>query len=203
MIWASFMAAGGFAAGGLVLLAGRGPLGLALSAAAMGLGLGGVASLTAGLVGFACLAAVGVGAAALVAAGARTPWLSSASWLLGSSITMGRSRLFGERSLRLLIGLGGLVGARLLSGHLAAGTILTQGPAFACLFAWEVGVIRLGTSRGPADLGLGAMCAGMGSAAFLLLEAPTRAFGTASLVAAATAAFMVLVAGANPWEAIV
>jgi hypothetical protein len=171
-----------------------------LSALALGLGLGGVSSLEGGFTGFAILAAIGTAAAILIVASRWLPVLSSARWLLGRSPVVGRERVFDVRSLRLLVGIGALMAARLLSGHLAPGTVSTQGPGFACLFAWEVGIIRVATGRGPADLALGALCAGMGSAAFLLLSSSGSAIWTAVLAAGVPALALVILARAVPWE---
>ncbi len=177
-----------------------GPSGIALSALALGLGLGGVASLSTGPAGFGYLAAVGAVAAALVLLGGRVGWLDWGNGLLGEGLVADRPRVFGERSLRAILGAVGLFTARLLSGHLAAGTVATQGPGFACLFVFEVGLIRVGTGRGPADLGLGGMCAGMGAAGFLLLSAPQSALLAAILAAAIPALALVALSRSRPWE---
>ncbi|MHB1855720.1 MAG: hypothetical protein ACYCS2_11765 [Acidimicrobiales bacterium] len=196
---ASALAAAGFIAAAVALLA-VGPTGMWISALALGLGLGGVAALAGGAPSFLALGSVGASAALLVAVGSRVPGVSAGRWLLGNSPVVGRERVFDIRSLRLLLGLGGLLAARLLSGHLGAGTVSTQGPAFACLFAWEVGAIRVGTGRGPADLAVGALCAGMGSAAFLLLSSSGTAVGPALLAAGLPALALVLLARSAPWE---
>ncbi len=199
MILDSLLAAAGFVAAAVALLS-VGPAGMWISALALGLGLGGVAALAGGISSFLALAGVGALSAALVAAGRWVPLIASGRWLLGNSPVVGRERVFDVRSLRLLLGLGGLLAARLLSGHLAAGTVSTQGPAFACLFAFEVGIIRVTTGRGPGDLALGALCVGMGSGAFLLLSSSGTAVATALLVAGGPAAALVLLARAAPWE---
>lgn len=195
----TLLAAGGFLAATLALLA-VGPAGMWASALALGLGLGGVASLGAGWPGFAALAGCGALVAALVVAGRWLPSLASARWLLGSSPLVGRERVFDIRSLRLLLGLGGLMAARLLSGHLGAGTISSQGPAFACLFVFEVGLIRMATGRGPADLALGGLCAAMASATFLILSSAGTAMGPALLALAVPALGLALLARSVPWE---
>ena len=197
MTLASLLAAAGFLAAAVALLA-VGPAGMWISALA--LGLGGVAALAGGVSSFLALAAVGALTSVIVAVGRLAPQFSSGRWLLGNSPVVGRERVFDIRSLRLLLGLGGLLAARLLSGHLGAGTVSTQGPAFACLFAWEVGIIRVATGRGPADLALGALCAGMGSGAFLLLSSSGTALGPAMLAAGGPALALVLLARAVPWE---
>jgi hypothetical protein len=171
-----------------------------LSALALGLGLGGVSALQGGFTTFAILASIGAITAVLIFASRWLPVFASARWFLGRSPVVGRERVFDVRSLRLLIGIGGLLAARLLSGHLAPGTVSTQGPGFACLFAWEVGIIRVATGKGPADLALGALCAGMGSATFLLLSSSGAAILTAVLAAAIPALALVVLARAVPWE---
>jgi len=196
---AAALAGAGFIAAAVALLA-VGAVGMWISALALGLGLGGVAALAGGAPSFLLLAAVGALAAGLLAGGGWVPQIASARWLLGNSPVVGRERVFDIRSLRLLLGLGGLLAARLLSGHLGAGTVSTQGPAFACLFAWEVGIIRAATGRGPADLALGALCAGMGSAAFLLLSSAGSAVGPALLVAGGPALALVVLGRSAPWE---
>lgn len=199
MIWAEVLAGGGFVAGAIALFS-VGPTGLALSSLALGLGLGGVASLSSGPLGFACLAGVGLIAAALVMLNGRFSWLDASGSLIGAAVVAQRPRVFGLRSLRAILGALGLFTARLLSGHLGAGTIVTQGPAFACLFVFEVGLIRIGTGRGPADLALGSLCAGMGAAAFLLLSAPSSALAIAVLAGGVPALAVVALARATPWE---
>ena len=185
MIWAGVLAGGGFVAGAIALFS-VGPTGMALSALALGLGMGGVASLSSGPTGFACLAGLGAAAALLV--------------FLGAGLVTDRPRVFGVRSLRGILGAAGLFAARLLSGHLAAGTVATQGPGFACLFVFEVGLIRIGTGRGPAELGLGGLCAGMGAAAFLLLSAPGSSLAVAVLASGVPALALVALGRATPWE---
>lgn len=199
MIWAGVLAGGGFAAGAIALFS-VGPTGMALSALALGLGLGGVASLSSGPTGFACLAGMGAVAAILVLMSGRLTWLDPAPWVLGPAATADRPRVFGVRSLRAILGAVGLFTARLLSGHLAAGTVVTQGPAFACLFVLEVGLIRIGTGRGPAELGLGGLCAGIGAAAFLLLSAPGSSLAVAVLASGVPALALVFLGRATPWE---
>ncbi|MHB8554414.1 MAG: hypothetical protein ACYDCB_01925 [Candidatus Dormibacteria bacterium] len=199
MILDSLLAAAGFVAAAIALLA-VGPTGMWISALALGLGLGGVAALAGGINSFLALAGVGAVAAVLVAAGRWAPLIASGRWLLGNSPVVGRERVFDVRSLRLLLGLGGLLAARLLSGHLAPGTVSTQGPAFACLFAFEVGIIRVATGRGPSDLALGSLCVGMGSGAFMLLGSSGTAVATALLMAGGPALALVLLARAVPWE---
>jgi len=197
--WAGVLAGGGFAAGAIALFS-IGPSGMAVSALALGLGLGGVASLSAGPTGFACLAGLGAGAALLVTLSGRFPWLDVSDSILGVGVVADRPRVFGVRSLRAILGAAGLFTARLLSGHLAAGTVVTQGPGFACLFVFEVGLIRIGTGRGPAELGLGGLCAGMGAAAFLLLSAPGSSLAVAVLASGAPALALVAFGRAIPWE---
>ncbi|HVB13424.1 MAG TPA: hypothetical protein VNH38_01535 [Candidatus Dormibacteraeota bacterium] len=199
MTWAGVLAGGGFAAGAIALFS-IGPSGMAVSALALGLGLGGVASLSAGPTGFACLAGLGAGAALLVTLSGRFPWLDVSDSILGVGVVADRPRVFGVRSLRAILGAAGLFTARLLSGHLAAGTVVTQGPGFACLFVFEVGLIRIGTGRGPAELGLGGLCAGMGAAAFLLLSAPGSSLAVAVLASGAPALALVAFGRAIPWE---
>lgn len=199
MIWAGVLSGAGFVAGAIALFS-VGPTGIAISALALGLGLGGVASLSSGPAGFASLLGVGALAAILVLLGQRTPWLDPSGWLLGAGVAVERPRVFGARSLRAILGAAGLFTARLLSGHLAAGTVATQGPGFACLFVFEVGLIRIGTGRGPADLSLGGLCAGTGAAAFLLLSAPGSALAVALLAAGVPALAVVGLARATPWE---
>ncbi|MGH7640180.1 MAG: hypothetical protein ACREN7_06645 [Candidatus Dormibacteria bacterium] len=200
MTGAAFLAGAGFLAGAVALFA-AGLRGMAISAIALGLGLGAVASLATGAAGFGVLAALGVGFGVLVLAGSWLPWLDWGVKLLGSAPVTLQQRVFGLRSLRAILGAAGLFTARLLSGHLAAGTVATQGPAFACLFVFEVGLIRIGTGRGPADLGLGGLCAGMGGAAFLLLSLPESSLLAAALVAGAPALGLFAVARGTPWEA--
>lgn len=199
MIWAGVLAGGGFAAGAIALFS-VGPNGMALSALALGLGLGGVASLSSGPTGFACLAGMGAVAALLVFLSGKLTWLDPSDSLLGAGVMVDRPRVFGIRSLRAILGAVGLFTARLLSGHLAAGTVATQGPGFACLFVLEVGLIRIGTGRGPADMGLGGLCAGMGAAAFLLLSAPGSSLAVALLASGAPAVALVALGRATPWE---
>ncbi|MFZ0995380.1 MAG: hypothetical protein WAO09_05305 [Candidatus Dormiibacterota bacterium] len=199
VIWAGVLAGGGFVAAAIALFS-IGPGGLALSALAIGLGLGGVASLSAGPSGFACLAGVGVIAAALVMLSGRFSRLDLSGSLIGPALVVDRPRVFGLRSLRAILGALGLFTARLLSGHLAAGTVVTQGPAFACLFVFEVGLIRIGTGRGPADLALGSLCAGMAAAAFLLLSVPNSALAIALLAGGVPALALVALARSTPWE---
>ncbi len=199
MIGASLLAAGGFVAAAVALLA-SGPRGFWLSAVALGLGFGGVAFLAGGLASLAVPALVGLVCALMIGLGGRAERLTSLRWLLGSAPTVGRPRLFGQLSLRLLLGVGGLLAARLLSGHLGAGTVSTQGPAFACLFAWEVGVIRLGTGRGPGDLALGSLAIGMGAGAFILLDSGGTAWPAAALAAGVPALALGLLAHTVPWE---
>lgn len=199
MIWAGVLAGGGFAAGAIALFS-VGPNGMALSALALGLGLGGVASLSSGPTGFACLAGMGAVAALLVFLSGKLTWLDPSDSLLGAGVMVDRPRVFGIRSLRAVLGAVGLFTARLLSGHLAAGTVATQGPGFACLFVLEVGLIRIGTGRGPADMGLGGLCAGMGAAAFLLLSAPGSSLAVALLASGAPAVALVALGRATPWE---
>jgi hypothetical protein len=199
VIWAGALAGGGFAAGAIALFS-VGPTGMALSALALGLGLGGVASLSSGPTGFGCLAGLGGGAAILVYMSGRLSWLNVSDALLGPGVVADRPRVFGVRSLRAILGAAGLFTARLLSGHLAAGTVVTQGPGFACLFVVEVGLIRIGTGRGPAELGLGGLCAGMGAAAFLLLSAPGSSLAVAVLASGVPAVTLIAVGRATPWE---
>ncbi len=193
------LAAAGFVGSAVALLS-VGPRGLAASALAMGLGLGGVVSLTGGVPSFAVLGGVGGMACLLILALGRLPVIASARWLLGNTPVVGRERVFDVRSLRLLAGVGGLLAARLLSGHLAAGTVSTQGPAFACLFAWEVGVIRVATGRGPSDLAMGAFCLAMGTASFVLLSSARGTLPWVSLMVAVAAVPLVLLARSAPWE---
>ncbi len=199
MIWAGILAGGGFVAGAIALFS-VGPTGMALSALALGLGMGGVASLSSGPTGFACLAGLGAAAALLVFVSGRLTWLDASDSLLGAGLVTDRPRVFGVRSLRGILGAAGLFAARLLSGHLAAGTVATQGPGFACLFVFEVGLIRIGTGRGPAELGLGGLCAGMGAAAFLLLSAPGSSLAVAVLASGVPALALVALGRATPWE---
>ncbi len=199
MTLAALLAGGGFLAAAIALLS-VGPLGMAISALALGLGLGGVASLSGGVPDFSVVAGVGTGAAVLIATGRYFPGLASGRWLLGSSPIVGRERVFDVRSLRLLTGIGGLMASRLLAGHLGAGTVSTQGPAFACLFAWEVGVIRVATGRGPSDLALGALCVAMGSSTFLILSAPHSVLAISALVITLPAVALVLLTRTAPWE---
>ncbi|HEY6537616.1 MAG TPA: hypothetical protein VI138_01080, partial [Candidatus Dormibacteraeota bacterium] len=197
--WAGVLAAAGFAAGAIALFS-VGPAGMALSALALGLGLGAVASLSSGPAGFACLAGLGTAAALLIYLGSRWPWLDPSSALLGPGQVVDKPRVFGIRSMRAILGAAGLFTARLLSGHLAAGTVATQGPGFACLFVFEVGLIRIGTGQGPAEMGLGGLCAGMGAAAFLMLSAPGSSLVVAVLACGVPAAVMVALGRATPWE---
>ncbi len=199
MIGASVLAAGAFAAGAVALFS-VGPKGMALSAFALGLGLGGVASLSAGPAGFLCLAGVGAFAGLLVLLSGRLRWLDVSGALFGMGIIVDRPRVFGVRSLRAILGAAGLFTARLLSGHLAAGTVATQGPAFACLFVLEVGLIRIGTGRGPGELALGGLCAGMGAAAFLLLSVPASSLPIAVLASGIPALSLVALGRSTPWE---
>ncbi|MGH7642790.1 MAG: hypothetical protein ACRENX_07225 [Candidatus Dormibacteria bacterium] len=199
MNWAGVLAGGGFAAGAIALFS-VGPNGMALSALALGLGAGGVASMSTGPTGFACLAGIGAVAALLLYLNASLPWLDPSRSLLGAGALVDRPRVFGIRSLRAILGAVGLFTARLLSGHLAAGTVATQGPGFACLFVLEVGLIRIGTGRGPAEMGLGGLCAGMGAAAFLLLSAPGSSLAVAALAAGIPALALVALGRATPWE---
>jgi len=197
--WAAVLAGFGFAAGALALFS-IGPRGMALSAAGLGLGMGGVASLSSGPIGFGSLAAVGLVAALLVLVSGRPGWPDPSRRLLGPGQAVDRPRVFGVRSLRAILGAAGLYTDRLLSGHLTAGTVATQGPGFACLFVVEVGMIRIGTGRGPAELGLGGLCAGMGAAGFLLLSVPGTALAVVLLAAAAPALALVALGRATPWE---
>lgn len=199
MITGAVLAGGGFVAAAIVLVA-SGTRGAALSSFVLGLGFGGVAYLAGGIASLALLGLTGVSASLLIVLGGLVPGHGSLRWLLGDGPTVGRPRVFGQRSLALLLGLGGLLAARLLAGHLGAGTVSTQGPAFACLFAWEVGLIRAATARGPADMALGALAAGMGTAAFILLESAGSAWPSAALAAAAPALVLVGMARALPWE---
>lgn len=199
MIWAGVLAGGGFAAGAIALFS-VGPTGMAISSLALGLGLGGVASLSSGPTGFACLAGMGGVAAILVYMSGRLTWLDPSAMLLGAGVVADRPRVFGVRSLRAILGAAGLFTARLLSGHLTAGTVATQGPGFACLFVLEVGLIRIGTGRGPAEMGLGGLCAGMGAAAFLLLSAPDSSLAVAVLASGVPALTIVALGRAVPWE---
>ncbi|MHB1639971.1 MAG: hypothetical protein ACYCUD_09060 [Candidatus Dormibacteria bacterium] len=199
MIVAALLTAGGFVAAAVALVS-VGPKGVGVSALAMGLGMGGLASLTDGFAAFLSLAGVGAAALALILLGQRVPGVASARWLLGMAPVVGRERVFDIRSLRLLAGVGVLMATRLLSGHLAAGTVSTQGPAFACLFAWEVGIIRVVTGRGPSDLALGAYCAAMGTSAFLLLSSPHDSLVWAVLISAVPAVAVTLLARSAPWE---
>lgn len=199
MIWASALAAAGFLAGAIALFS-VGTKGAAISSLALGLGMGGVASLSAGPAGFGCLAGVGAVTATLTVLGGRLRPLDVSDTLLGAGLPSRKPRVFGERSLRALLGAAGLFTARLLSGHLAAGTVTTQGPGFACLFVFEVGLIRVGTGRGPAELGQGGLCAGMGAAAFLLLSAPGTSLTTAVLAVGVPALVLVALVRATPWE---
>ncbi|MGH7609085.1 MAG: hypothetical protein ACREOD_03940 [Candidatus Dormibacteria bacterium] len=199
MILSGALAAAGFAAGAVALFS-TGAFGAALTALAVGLGLGAVASLSAGATGFATLASLGAAGALLIWVGGRLPVLNPAIRLLGPGLTAGKPRVFGERGLRAVLGGVGLFTARLLSGHLSAGTVTTQGPAFACLFVFEVGLIRIGTGRGPRDLGVGGFCAGMGAAAFIWLSLPTTVPAVALLCAGVPAGILVVLARATPWE---
>jgi len=199
VIWAGVLAGGGFAAGAIALFS-VGPTGMAISALALGLGLGGVASLSTGPTGFGCLAGMGAVAAILVFISGRYSWLDASGAILGPGAVVDRPRVFGVRSLRAILGAVGLFTARLLSGHLAAGTVATQGPGFACLFVLEVGLIRIGTGRGPAELGLGGLCAGMGAASFLLLSAPESSLAVAVVAAGIPALALVALGRATPWE---
>jgi len=198
--WAVILAAGGFAAGAIALFS-VGPIGMALSALALGLGMGGVASLSTGPTGFAALVGLGAVSAAMVLVSGLFPRLDPAAAIVGAAAVVERPRVFGVRSLRALLGAGGLFTARLLSGHLAAGTVATQGPGFACLFVVEVGLIRIGTGRGPAELGLGALCAGMGASAFLLLSSPGSSIAVALLACGVPSLALIAVGRATPWEA--
>jgi hypothetical protein len=173
---------------------------MAISSLALGLGLGGVASLSSGPTGFACLAGMGGVAAILVYMSGRLTWLDPSAMLLGAGVVADRPRVFGVRSLRAILGAAGLFTARLLSGHLTAGTVATQGPGFACLFVLEVGLIRIGTGRGPAEMGLGGLCAGMGAAAFLLLSAPDSSLAVAVLASGVPALTIVALGRAVPRE---
>jgi hypothetical protein len=199
MIEAALLAAAGFLAVA-VTLASVGPTGTAVSALALGLGMGGLASLTGGIDAFLTLSLLGALGFILILLGRRLPGLASAGWLLGRAPIVGRERVFDVRSLRLLAGVGGLMAARLLAGHLAAGTVSTQGPAFACLFAWEAGVIRVVTGRGPADLALGAFSAAIGTSAFMLLSSAHNSLGWAALITAVPAVPLVMLAWSAPWE---
>ncbi|MGC2192262.1 MAG: hypothetical protein WA751_07995 [Candidatus Dormiibacterota bacterium] len=199
MTWAGVLAGGGFAAGAIALFS-VGPNGMAISSLALGLGLGGVASLSSGPTGFACLAGMGGVAAILVYMSGRLTWLDPSGMLLGAGVVADRPRVFGVRSLRAILGAVGLFTARLLSGHLTAGTVATQGPGFACLFVIEVGLIRIGTGRGPAEMGLGGLCAGMGAAAFLLLSAPDSSLAVAVIASGVPALTLVALGRAVPWE---
>lgn len=199
MTEAALLAAGGFVAAAVALLA-SGPRGTWVSALALGLGFGGVAFLAGGLSSLAVPALVGTSCALAIWAAGAAPQRGALTRVLGRTPTVGRPRVFGERSFRLLLGLGGLLAARLLSGHLGAGTVSTQGPAFACLFAWEVGAIRLGTGRGPGDLALGALTIGMGASAFMLLDSGGSAWPMAALAAGGPALALALLAHAVPWE---
>lgn len=199
MIGASLLAAGGFLAAAVALLA-SGTRGSWISALALGAGFGGIAYLAGGVTALALPLLLGSASAIMIWAGGRATRFGTLGWLLGRAPLVGRPRVFGERSFRLLLGLGGLLAARLLSGHLGAGTVSTQGPAFACLFAWEVGAIRIGTGRGPADLALGALAAGMGACAFILLDTGGAAWEAAALAAGAPAVVLGMFAHAQPWE---
>ncbi|HVD04322.1 MAG TPA: hypothetical protein VNF75_09375 [Candidatus Dormibacteraeota bacterium] len=199
MTVAALLAAGGFLGSAIALLS-VGARGMVISALALGLGMGGVASLSGGVAAFFAVAGVGAAAAVLIAAGRFAPGLASGRWLLGRSPVVGRERVFDVRSLRLLVGIGGLMAARLLAGHLGAGTVSTQGPAFACLFAWEVGIIRVATGRGPSDLALGGLCVAMGTSTFLILSAPHSVLVIAVLTMAVPAIGLVLLTHAAPWE---
>jgi hypothetical protein len=136
----------------------------------------------------------------LVVLSGRLPWLDRSTGLLGRGPVVERPRVFGIRSLRAILGAFALFTARLLSGHLTAGTVATQGPGFACLFVFEVGLIRIGTGQGPGEMGLGALCAGMGAAAFLLLSAPGSSLAVAVLASGIPALALVGLARATPWE---
>ncbi len=199
MIEAALLATAGFLAVAVMLVS-VGPTGTALSALALGLGMGGLASLTSGVAAFLTVSGLGALAFVLILWGGHLPRLASAGWLLGQAPIVGRERVFDVRSLRLLAGLGSLMAARLLSGHLTAGTVSTQGPAFACLFAWEAGVIRAVTGRGPADLALGAFSAAIGTSSFLLLSSAHNTLGWAALLTAVPAVPLVVLARSSPWE---
>lgn len=199
MIAAEALTAVGFAVGAVALFA-SGLLGASLSALCLGLGMGAVASLAAGATGFITLSCVGAAGALAIWVAERFPRIQPAPRLLGPSPATGKPRVFGERGLRALLGGVGLFTARLLSGHLAAGTVTTQGPAFACLFVFEVGLIWIGTGRGPRDLGVGGLCAGMAAAAFIWLSQPATSPGLALVVAGVPAAILLALAHATPWE---
>jgi len=199
VIWDAILAAGGFLAGAVALFS-MGRRGISVSSLAVGLGVGAVSSLSAGPEGFWCLAGLGAAAAVLIELGGRLPFLEVSARVVGARPVTEKPRVFGDRSVRAVLGAVGLFTARLLSGHLTAGTVATQGPGFACLFIFEVGLIRIGTGRGPADLGLGGFCAGMGAAGFLLLSFPGSAMAVALLAAGTPAVVMVALARATPWE---
>ncbi len=195
----SLLAAGGFLGAAVALLAG-GTRGAIVSALCLGAGFGGVAYLAGGAASLAVPLLLGIACAIMIWLGGLGARVGSLVWLLGRAPVVGRPRVFSERSFRLLLGLGGLLAARLLSGHLGAGTISTQGPAFACLFAWEVGAIRIGTGRGPADLALGALAIGMGAGTFILLDSGGGAWQAAALAAGGPALLLGFFAHAQPWE---
>lgn len=199
LIWDGLLAALGFLAGAIALFS-LSLRGSALSALALGLGVGAITSLAVGAEGFICLAAVGAGSAIVLLLGERFRAAELARALVGSSAVAPKPRVFGDRSVRAILGAVGLFTARLLSGHLTAGTIATQGPGFACLFVFEVGLIRIGTGRGPADLALGALCSGMGAGGFLLLSAPGSTLAVALLLVGSPALAAVALARAAPWE---
>lgn len=199
MIQAALLAAAGFLAVAVTLVS-VGPTGTAVSSLAMGLGMGGLASLTGGVAAFLTLSGLGAMGFTLILLGRKLPALASAGWLLGRAPIVGRERVFDVRSLRLLAGVGSLMAARLLSGHLAAGTVSTQGPRFACLFAWEAGIIRVVTGRGPADLALGAFCAAIGTSSFMLLSSAHSTLGWAALITGVPAIVLVMLARSAPWE---
>ena len=199
MIQAALLATAGFLAVAVTLVS-VGPTGTAVSALALGLGMGGLASLTGGVAAFLTLSGLGAAGFVLISLGRMVPRLAGAGWLLGRAPIVGRERVFDVRSLRLLAGVGSLMATRLLSGHLAAGTVSTQGPAFACVFAWEAGVIRVATGRGAADLALGSFCAAMGTSAFMLLSSAHTSLGWAALIPAVPAVLLVVLAWSAPWE---
>lgn len=200
MIWDGILAAAGFLAGAVALFS-VGSRGIAVTSLAVGLGIGGVSSLSTGPEGFWCLAGLGAAAALLIELSGRLPVLDLSARLLGARPVIEKPRVFADRSARAVLGAVGLFTSRLLSGHLTAGTVVTQGPGFACLFVLEVGLIRIGTGRGPADLALGGLCAGMGAAGFLLLSSPGSALVVALLAAGTPAVVLVALARSTPWEA--
>lgn len=164
---------------GLLALLVDGRRGVAVAAAALGAGGGGIASLAGGVPALLVVAGPCVGLAAMLAAGAGGAGGRPA--LLGPLVVSPPAAMFAPRAVRVAGGVGALLVARWLAVHIDAGLVASPVPVFSCAVLWQIGLLRAALAHTPREVGLGVLAAAVATAAFLLLRGGPGVLAVAGL----------------------